>query len=246
MKGRSFAFSLAGAQTLPVTGDSHPLRREFSKWMTTANAVSLLVGGLVFGAWLYQMHREKMAPVEDRVKIVRYTELGVPPSISKPSTPQVQVQAVAPPSIGIPEPVPDSEAKQTTIATQAEMADALAPITMSDLAGGGNDSLIVRASDRSPGMDDFVAVEDQPVRLRIDPPQYPQLAREAGIEGRVMIRALIGKDGKVKKAVLIEAANQILVEAALASAHTAIFKPAMQQGKPVEVWVMMPIDFSLK
>ena len=35
------AFSLANATHLPVTGDLHPLRREFTRWLSTANAVAL-------------------------------------------------------------------------------------------------------------------------------------------------------------------------------------------------------------
>jgi protein TonB len=189
-------------------------------------------------------HREKEAPFEGRAKIVRYQELGVPPSIAKPTAPQVAVAQVTPPTIGVPEPVPDVEAPDTKFATQNEMNEALQAITMGDLQGSGNDSLVVQAG-HEPSPEDFVAVEDEPRLLRIEPPQYPQLAREAGVEGTVVVRALVGKDGKVKKTILISG-NPILADAAMACGRTAIFTPAMQQKKPVEVWVQLPIEFSLK
>jgi|RhiMetdeSRZDD1v2_1073273.scaffolds.fasta_scaffold00217_17 protein TonB len=238
------AFPLT-SEHLPVVGDKHPLRREFSKWMSVSNGVSLLVGILIFAGWFYWTHRESDTAVDRRAKIVRYQELGVPPSISKPTTPQVAVAQVAPPTIGIPEPVPDIEAPDTKFATQNEMNEALQAITMGDLQGSGNDSLVVQAGDNGPSPDDFVAVEEEPRLLRIEPPQYPQLAREAGVEGTVVVRALVGKDGKVKKTILISG-NPILADAAMACGRTAVFTPAMQQKKPVEVWIQLPIEFTLK
>ena len=238
------AFPLT-SPTLPVVGEAHPLRREFAKWMSVSNGVSLLVGILAFGAWFFYTHREKEGAHETRAKIVRYQELGVPPSIAKPTTPQVAVAQVAPPSIGIPEPVPDIEAPDLKFATQAEMNEALQAITMSDLTGGGGDSLVVTTNTGGPSPDDFVAVEEEPRLLRIEPPNYPPLAREAGVEGTVVVRALVGKDGKVKKTILISG-NPMLADAAMDCGKTAVFTPAMQQKKPVEVWVQLPIEFSLK
>jgi TonB family protein len=238
------AFPLTASEHLPVVGDQHPLRREFTKWMGVSNGVSLLVGILLFAGWFYWTHRQPEEAIDRRAKIVRYQELGVPPSISKPTTPQVAVAQVAPPTIGVPEPVPDIEAPDTKFATQTEMNEALQAITMGDISGSG-DSLVVQVSDKGPNPEDFVAVEEEPRLLRIEPPQYPQLAREAGVEGTVVVRALVGKDGKVKKTILISG-NPILADAAMACGRTAVFTPAMQQKKPVEVWIQLPIEFTLK
>jgi protein TonB len=186
------------------------------------------------------------APVERRVHIVRYTELGVPPSIARPAVPQVAIaQAVAPPAIGIPEPVRDELAHTETIATVTEMAEALQPITTTDLGGAGGDSLVVDVDvDTSPSPDEFVAVDEEPVRLRIDPPVYPEVARSAGAEGTVVVRVLVGKDGKVKNVLVVDGIP-LLNDAAIACAKTAVFRPAISQQEPVEVWVMMPITFKM-
>ncbi|MFN8177845.1 MAG: TonB family protein [bacterium] len=242
-----WAFSLADAPQLPVTGEMHPLRRETAKWLSWANAVSLVLGLLAFAAWLAWTHARETAPVARRVHIVRYTELGVPPSIARPAVPQLAIaQAVAPPSIGIPEPVKDELAPAKTVATVKEMAEALAPITTTDLGGSGaGDTLVVENDTQgSPSPDDFVAVDEDPVRLRIDPPVYPELAKSAGVQGTVMVRVLVGKDGKVKNVIVVEG-NPLLNEAAIASAKSAVFRPAISQQQPVEVWVMMPITFKL-
>lgn len=243
-----WAFSLVDASSLPLIGERHPLRREFRRWILWANGAALLVGLLAFGAWSAASHREAAAPVMREVKIVRYTELGVPPSIAKASVPQIAIaQAVAPPSIGVPEPVPDVQAPTSTIATQTEMSEALAPVSMDDLGGGTGDSIVVQMdipTERSPSPEEFVAVEEEPVRLRIAPPVYPEVATQAGVEGTVLVRALVGKDGRIKDCIVIDG-PEMLREAAVACAKTAVFKPALLQHKPVEVWVMIPITFKM-
>jgi protein TonB len=243
-----WAFSLNEAPSLPLIGEHHPLRRESVKWLLWANGAALVVGILAFVAWSAASHREAAAPVMREVKIVRYTELGVPPSIAKASVPQMAIaQAVAPPSIGVPEPVPDVQAPAATIATQTEMSESLTPISMDDLGGGTGDSIVVEmdiSTDRSPSPEEFVAVEEEPVRLRIAPPVYPEVATQAGVEGTVLVRALVGKDGKVKDCIALDG-PEMLKAAAITCAKTAVFKPALLQRKPVEVWVMIPVTFKL-
>ncbi|MDM7915305.1 MAG: TonB family protein, partial [Candidatus Eisenbacteria bacterium] len=204
----------------------------------------------LFGGWLIARSLEREAPpVVREVKIVKYTELGVPPSIAQEATAtQVQVAAAAaPPSIGIPEPVPDFQATTSTIASQAELAEALVPTSLSSLDSGGGDSLIVdipSAQNDNPSPDEFVAVEEMPVLIQIPPPVYPDMARSAEVEGTVMVRALVGKDGKVQDAFVTEGVP-MLNDAAIAAARKAVFKPALQQHKPVAVWVQIPMRFSL-
>ncbi len=87
-------------------------------------------------------------------------------------------------------------------------------------------------------------MEEEPVRLRIAPPVYPEVATQAGVEGTVMVRALVGKDGKVKDCIVLDG-PEMLKAAAITCAKTAVFKPALLQHKPVEVWVMIPMTFKL-
>ena len=245
-----WAFSLVDAPSLPATGESHPLRRESARWLGWATAGSLLLALLLFGSWQIWTRRAPAPAAPHEIRIVRYTDLGVPPSIAKPAAPQLNIAravaaAAAPPAIGVPEPVPDEQAQRQTIATVAEMVEALAPITMSDLDFGGGDSLFVDINiDTRPGFDEFVAVEQEPVRLAIDPPVYPEMAAAAGAEGTVIVRVLVGKDGKVKDAVIMDGIS-MLDEAALTCARTAIFRPALLQNRPVEIWALMPIVFKL-
>jgi TonB family protein len=251
-----WAFRLDDATSLPLTGDRHPLRREFARWLTWASGVTLVVCLAAFGGWAWWSSRApEEAPVLRQVKIVRYTDLGVPPSLAKPTAPQVNVaQAVAdlaapPPVIAVPEPVPDEQAQTQTIATVDQMAAALEPLTLTDIGSGvgTGDSLVVDLSgaETSPAPNEFVAVDEEPVRLRIDNPVYPDVALAAGIEGTVVVRVLVGKNGKVKNVIVLEG-PEALRGAADRCARTAVFKPAIIDNKPLEVWVMMPITFKTR
>lgn len=246
----SHGFSLVDAPHLPLTGERHPLNRERWKWLTWSSGTSLTLGMVLFVAWYALGHLARPEPAPRGVRIVRFTELGVPPSISRTVRPAIQrldiKAAVKRPAIGVPEPVPDEEAKGSTIATVEEMTEALEPITVGDAIGGAGDSLVVVDDvERSPSPDEFVAVEEEPVRIQIDPPAYPDVARQAAIEGTVLVRALVGKDGKVKECLVLEG-NPMLRDAAIQSAKTAIFRPALLQQRPVEVWVVIPVTFKLR
>jgi len=76
---------------------------------------------------------------------------------------------------------------------------------------------------------------------------YPEIAREAGIEGTVTIKALIGRDGVIREAEVFSGLPKTgLDEAALAAVLQTTFHPAMQMGRPVPVYMSIPIKFRLK
>lgn len=100
-----------------------------------------------------------------------------------------------------------------------------------------------------PKVDDFVALETEP---QFDYPrlgalvQYPEIARRAGIEGRVLVAALVNEQGIVNKAHIIESDNQIFQPYAMRAVILTEFTPASANGKPVKTWVRIPILFKLK
>ncbi len=250
-----WAFTLDDAPSLPVTGELHPLRRERARWLRWANIGTLVVGLLAFATYTWWSHRTPaLPPVARSVKIVRYTDLGVPPSIAKPAAPLINVaEAVAkiqapPPRIAIPEPVADEKATTQTIATKTEMAEALAPITFAGSGGGAGtgDSLVVQGDvDTAPAPNEFVAVDEEPVRISINPPVYPEVVRAAGVEGTVLVRVLVGRNGRVKDVIVIDG-PEALRKPAIDCARTAVFRPAQVDHKPLEVWVNMPVTFKLR
>ena len=71
-----------------------------------------------------------------------------------------------------------------------------------------------------------------------------EIAREAGVDGVVMVQALVGKDGKVKDTRVVKSIP-MLDASAIAAVKQWVFKPALSNNKPVAVWVAVPMKFTL-
>ena len=76
--------------------------------------------------------------------------------------------------------------------------------------------------------------------------EYPELAKEAGIEGRVIIAAFINKKGLPKNCYLVKGVFESLDQMALQAVIKSRWIPAKQQGKRIGVWVNIPVSFKLK
>lgn len=222
------------------------LQRLYKKYLTRAMMVAVGMMLLAVGSWFAAKLLASDDAPEVRIRMIDPTELGPPPSIDKPAPPPIKVAApVIAPSVAIPVPVPDELVpEEQTIATQEEMQQVAAPV----LEGLGGDSLVIDpgafGGDDEPGMEDYVAVEVEPVPIKQVAPEYPRIAREAEIEGKVIVKALVDKEGKVSKVVVVDG-PEIFQSAALAAAKQWVFKPAIMGGKPVKVWVAIPFRFRL-
>ncbi len=97
----------------------------------------------------------------------------------------------------------------------------------------------------------FVAVEEMPepiggiqaIQSKII---YPEIAKRAGIEGKVYVLAFVNEAGTVTKAQIIKGLGAGLDDAALKAVKATKFKPGKQRGKPVKVQVSIPIVFKLQ
>lgn len=74
---------------------------------------------------------------------------------------------------------------------------------------------------------------------------YPEIARLAGIEGRVMVSFIIDEKGKVLSPVVVRGIGGGCDEAAIDAVKKARFIPGMQRGMPVRVRFTLPITFKL-
>jgi TonB family protein len=74
-------------------------------------------------------------------------------------------------------------------------------------------------------------------------PSYPPLARSAQVQGSVYLRAMIGKDGSIKKIGVIDSASQILTDAALKAVRDWRYQPYLLNGEPTEVTTTITVNF---
>jgi protein TonB len=182
------------------------------------------------------------------VKMLKYSDLGPPPSISAaPPPPSVSVAAIVKPTVGVPVPVPDAEVSaEQTFATQQELS--ATPSPMQEQFSGDGDVQITQdiVIDDDPAMDEFIAVEKEPQIVKKIIPVYPDMALRAGLEGTVWVKILVDKDGTPKKTVIIKSTTEIFNESALDAASKFLFTPAVMNNGPVRVWVAIPFKFRLK
>ena len=91
------------------------------------------------------------------------------------------------------------------------------------------------------------AVEVRPSRLSGPFPRYPEMLRQAGIEGRVLLEFVIKQDGTVDSSSLnvLESTNRAFEGPARAVIEGSLYTPGEVDGGPVRVLVSQQIGFSL-
>ena len=75
---------------------------------------------------------------------------------------------------------------------------------------------------------------------------YPEIAKEAGIEGQVVVQAFINAKGVVEHCLILKGMSGTgLDEAAIKAIKKTKFKPAKQRDRNVGVWISIPVTFRL-
>ncbi len=76
---------------------------------------------------------------------------------------------------------------------------------------------------------------------------YPEIAKENGVQGRVILQFLVGKDGKVSDVKVVRSVDPSLdKEAIRVVSSSPRWKPGQQRGKPVKVRYTFPVIFQLR
>ena len=77
-------------------------------------------------------------------------------------------------------------------------------------------------------------------------PVYPSQSRRMGEQGKVVLRVLVNEKGKPDQ-VLVQSSSgsSRLDEAGRQAALRALFKPHLEDGRPVAVFVIVPLNFQL-
>lgn len=97
----------------------------------------------------------------------------------------------------------------------------------------------------------FVAVENMPEmkggqQWLYDNIKYPEMARKAGIEGRVVVQFVVNKNGKAENFQILRSIGGGCDEAAIDVIKKAEFTPGSQRGTPVPVQMALSVVFQLR
>jgi protein TonB len=181
-------------------------------------------------------------------RVIEFVE--VMPVVVPPLPPILRVRKQPPPDT-VPSTVPPTEEPQGVAPepepTIVEPFDV--PPSLVDGVAFGNDSLMPDpVPPPAPRNQERVRVGGaiaRPERVHYMPPVYPAIARAAGIEGTVILDAVIGIDGSVQELRVLRPVP-FLSDAALEAVRQWLFTPTRLNGDPVPVVMTVTVTFTLR
>ena len=239
---------------------AYKLRKAYNKYLAIAVWIAITIIFLVTaGPTIYRaLNPEEV--VTKRRRIVDITELQAPPSIGE----EQQIEQVdAPPplksTIKFTPPVvkPDDQVTEEYVPTVDELKDVDPGARTEEGQEGGVDYSLIEVEEKvveekkEEAPHYFVAVEEMPepiggiaaIQQLIT---YPEIAKRAGVEGKVYVLAFVDESGNVTNAKIIKGIGAGCDEAAIDAVRQTKFKPGKQRGTPVKVQVSIPIVFKLQ
>lgn len=90
-------------------------------------------------------------------------------------------------------------------------------------------------------------VEERPERISSPPARYPDILRQAGIEGRVLMEVVIDTSGHAERGSIrvLTSSHQLFDGPAREVVQGSLFSPGRIQGRAVRVRVQVPINFTI-
>ncbi len=250
------------------TYGAYELRKKYNRFLLRAALIAILLFICVTTLpkvieWSGLFDRVETETID--VIPVQLSDLAEPPPLDEeevpPPPPDLPPPVRAQIEFKVPTPKPDDEVKEEeTIKEMDELEDAKADIGTADVEGT-NDGYdfgdidgkavedVVVNEPAEVGPSDFVLLEKEPSPVNLDDLKkligYPPMAKEAEIEGKVIIRVQVDKTGHYVKHIVIKDPHPILTKAVTDKINTLTFTPGIQSGKPIKVWVTIPFDFKL-
>jgi protein TonB len=193
-------------------------------------------------------------------KVIQITDLAPPPSIGEEK--EIEKVEAPPPlksTIKFTPPVvrPDDQVTEEYVPTVDELKEVDPGLRTEEGSSTGVDYSLIEVEEKvveekkeeAPVY--FVAVEEMPepiggiaaIQQLIT---YPEIAKRAGVEGKVYVLAFVNESGTVTDAKLIKGIGAGCDEEAINAVMKTKFKPGKQRGKPVKVQVSIPIIFKLQ
>jgi len=160
---------------------------------------------------------------------------------------KVAVAAVITPPTPTPTPTPTATTPTTTKKEESKVETPKPPPTVSPeklLEAAAASKETTATVTPPPTAPPKPSVITRPVPIKQIKPKYPETAKAIGASGRVVVKVLVGTDGKVKSATIYSSfGNPACEDAALGAARLWEFKPATKDGEAFEQSIQIPFDF---
>ncbi|MCP4706212.1 MAG: energy transducer TonB [candidate division Zixibacteria bacterium] len=155
--------------------------------------------------------------------------------------PEIVGPSMAKPKIRILKPVSDEEIidLDVMIASRENLAEIIAHKEKED----ATDKLEI--DKMLPGPNEFVPVEIPAEQIYYHEPVSPRINITSKVEAVVWVKALVDKEGRVCDAMILKSSGSKagFDEASLKAAYKCRYKPAIQNGQPVAVWISYEVKF---
>ncbi len=92
----------------------------------------------------------------------------------------------------------------------------------------------------------FVPYDEPPVVIGKISPVYPEFAKRNKVQGTVVLEVEVLKDGSVRNIRVKRSVPGGLDEAAIDAVRKTKFQPGRSSGQPVDVLLIIPVEFTLK
>lgn len=235
---------------------AYKLRKKYKPTLILALLVGILIiGTLVIAPYLNAkatVNREKRAERAVEIKMEAMdapVEQVAPPPPPPPPPADVVQQAKYVPPIVVDSVKPEDEVQ---LMTADEAQDVVQNTEVVDIPVEVKEEVQEEEAEEVP----FVVVEEMPMfpggdaallKYIGENTVYPEVAKENNIQGRVIVRFCVTAKGGVSQVSVLKGVDPELDAEAIRVVNTLPpFKPGKQGGKPVPVWYMVPITFTLK
>jgi protein TonB len=235
---------------------AYAIRKKYNRTVIVAMIIGIIIlGTAIITPYLNAKALENRAKRAERQVEIKMENLDQP------------TETVAPPP---PPPPPPSDVVQQQKYIPPEVVDSIKPEEMVQLMTADeaqvevqNEEVVevvaqvkeeVQEEEAEP--EPFVVVEEMPMfpggdaellKYIGEHTVYPEVAKENNIQGRVIIRFCVTAKGGVSQVSVLKGVDPELDKEAIRVVNTLpAFKPGKQGGKPVPVWYMVPITFTLK
>jgi periplasmic protein TonB len=235
---------------------AYKLRKRYNRNVS----IALLIGILIIGSAIITPYINAKAAenrgkrIEHQVEIKMenldqpHEQVAPPPPPPPPPTDVVQQQKYVPPVVV--DSIKPEDVKQLMTADQAQTE-----VTNKEVVEV-QQQVKEEVQEAEPEQTPFVVVEEMPMfpggeaellKYIAANTQYPEIAKENNIQGKVIVRFCATPKGGVSQVSVLKGVDPELDKEAIRVVNTLpTFKPGKQGGKPVPVWYMVPIAFTLK
>jgi len=210
------------------------LRRAVRIGIAGAIAFHILLFFIVFPSY----YEEKILKIGSVPKVYRLRAV----TFQQPPKPRVRRTVTKPKARKVP--VPDATPDDPEPLLFDDQAVEVSDLDFPDIG----DSVVIPKGPAGPGIGPMQIAGNvlAPVRIFSPDPHYPEEARHARVQGVVILQTIIDKVGNVTDVRVLKGLPSGLTEAAVAAVSSWRFKPATLEGKPVAVYYLVTVSFSVQ